>query len=77
MGDRVLVQVDTTFQPILGVIPAMPVTASADRTIMKDIDLRGTPPPTLAPATPFPSATPNIDPQVIILDEDDPTDDVC
>lgn len=76
MGDRILVSVNTTFQPILGVIPVLPITASSSRTIMKEIDIHGTPPPTLAPATPVPSATANINPYVEIIDDDSPDDGV-
>lgn len=57
MGDRILINISTTFQPIMGIIPTMAVNASADRTIMKDIDIYGTPPPTLPPATPVPQPT--------------------
>lgn len=54
LGDRVLVQVDSVYQPIFGIIPEIPITASNGRTIMKDIDILGTPPPTPNPRTPVP-----------------------
>ena len=76
MGDRILVSVTTTFQPILGVIPVLPITASSSRTIMKEIDMHGTPPPTLEPATPVPSPTANVNPYVEIIDDDPPDDGV-
>lgn len=54
LGDRVVVQVTSTYQPIFGIMPAIPITASNGRTIMKDIDILGTPPPTPMPRTPVP-----------------------
>lgn len=76
MGDRILVSITATFQPILGVIPVLPITASSSRTIMKEIDMHGTPPPTLEPATPVPSPTENVNPYVEIIDDDPPDDGV-
>jgi hypothetical protein len=54
LGDRVVVQVSSVYQPIFGIIPPVPIVASNGRTIMKDIDILGTPPPTPLPRTPVP-----------------------
>lgn len=50
--DRVIVQVSTTYQPIVPLveIPGFPITSQSARTIMKDIEVGG------AVGTPFPTS---------------------
>jgi hypothetical protein len=43
LGDRVVVEVITTYRPILGIIPQLPVRASNGRTIMTEIRVYSTP----------------------------------
>ncbi|MGE5223245.1 MAG: TadE family protein, partial [Omnitrophica WOR_2 bacterium] len=54
MGDRIAVQVISQFQPIVPIVSlnAIPVQATTYRTILKDVEIEGTPLP------PFPTNTP-------------------
>lgn len=60
LGDRVMVQVSTTFTPIIPLVnlPSFPITSSASRTIFKDVEVKGTPPPAYPTNTPTPTDTP-------------------
>ncbi len=53
LGDRVIVQVQSTYQPILPLVNVytFPISARTSRTIIKDVHIEGTPP------TPFPTNT--------------------
>jgi len=78
-GDRIVIRTIATYRPILGIIPEMPVQAINGRTIMLDLDIQGispgrpnTPTPYYVVATP----TSNVAPNVVILDEDLPDNDL-
>lgn len=43
LGDRVVVEIDTTYRPILGIIPEMPIQATNGRTILMGIEINATP----------------------------------
>ena len=43
LGDRLVVEVQTTYRPIIGIIPTMPINAVSGRTIMKQIKVYSTP----------------------------------
>lgn len=72
MGDRVLVRVTVNYEPLFGLIPGLKgfsMTTTNARTIVKDLDVRGTPGPSPTPrktrtptltrtVTPGPSLTP-------------------
>jgi Flp pilus assembly protein TadG len=60
-ADRILVTVSATFQPFESLVnlPAIPISSTTARTIIKDIGIEGTPGPTAAPPG-FKSPTPTI-----------------
>lgn len=68
MGDRVLVRVTVNYEPLFGLIPGLKgfsMTTTNARTIVKDLDVRGTPGPSPTPrntrtVTPGPSPTPTL-----------------
>jgi hypothetical protein len=68
MGDRVLVRVTVNYEPLFGLIPGLKgfsMTTTNARTIVKDLDVRGTPGPSPTPRntrtpTPGPSLTPSL-----------------
>lgn len=68
LGDRVLVRIALPFRPIFGIVPETNITNTAARTIIKDVDVGGTPgplPPSPTPRitrTPTPEATPTVTP---------------
>ncbi len=47
LGDRILVEITTHYQPVVPIvnIPPIPISSSSARTIFKDITLQGTPLP--------------------------------
>jgi hypothetical protein len=53
LGDRILVQINAFYQPLVPLleIPPLPISSTASRTIFKDITIEGTPP------QPFPTNT--------------------
>lgn len=58
LGDRVIVRIQVTFNPIIGIIPSFPITNVNSRTLIKHVDVTGafptgTPIPTQTP-TPYP-----------------------
>lgn len=55
LGDRVIVQVNTLYQPILPMVRfvSFPVTSVTRRTIVKDVDIEGTPPSPVTPTLSF------------------------
>jgi Flp pilus assembly protein TadG len=57
LGDRIVVTVSRNFQPIVPLvnIPAVPISATTARTIVRDVGVKGTPLPT---PTKKPTATP-------------------
>ncbi len=72
LGDRVRVSVTVNYQPIVPLvnIPAVPISSTTARTIIKDVEVQGTPPtpyptntrqPTIGPS-PTPSSTPTVTP---------------
>jgi len=71
LGDRIRVQVDKDYQPMLLLIqlPSFTIGSVTSRTIVKDIEIEGTPP------TPYPTntRTPTIGPSPTITDTPTPT----
>lgn len=72
LGDRVRVNVSVTYQPIVPLVnlPPIPVNSTTTRTIIKDVEVEGTPPtpyptntrqPTIGPS-PTTSSTPTVTP---------------
>lgn len=59
LGDRVVVNVSTTFTPIVPLVnlPSFPITSSAARTIFKDVEVKGTPPAAYPTNTATPTDT--------------------
>jgi len=57
LGDRIIVTVSRQFQPIVPLvnIPPIPISATTSRTIIRDVGVKGTPPPT---PTKLPTRTP-------------------
>jgi hypothetical protein len=54
LGDRVVVQVEVTFDPVIGVIPSFPIENVNARTILKSVDVTGNfPTPTPIPTSTF------------------------
>jgi Flp pilus assembly protein TadG len=51
MGDRVVIQVTSQWTPLVPLVPLQPVTLSSvtSRTILKNVDIHGTPPPASQP----------------------------
>lgn len=45
LGDRIVVGIQVTFKPILGIVPEIPIKTSNGRTIMMDIKVDATPMP--------------------------------
>ena len=66
LGDRIIVQVTTTFDPIVPLvnIPSFPISAVARRTILRNVRIEGTPAPAVPTNTPTAtnSPTPTITP---------------
>lgn len=62
LGDRIVVRATTNYQPILGIVPPMNITSTAARTIVKDVDIVGTPKNSPSPkaATPTGTTTPTM-----------------
>ncbi len=62
LGDRIVVEVGVSFTPILPLvnIPPIPIHTSASHTLIKELDVAGTPPssPTPKPPTDTPTPTP-------------------
>ena len=62
LGDRIVVAVGVDFTPILPLVnlPPIPIHSSASHTLIKELDVAGTPPssPTPKPATSTPTPTP-------------------
>jgi len=63
LGDRITVQVVATFQPLLGLVNFRPVPISAitKRTIIKDVEIVGTPPSPIIPTISFVTADQAVD----------------
>lgn len=61
LADRIVVTVSTTFQPLAAIVnlPAIPISSTTARTIIKAVDIVGTPGPTPVPPNFF-SPTPTI-----------------
>ncbi len=59
LGDRVLISVSTDYDPMMGFmnIPSFPVLSSTYRTIIKDVEVKGTPLPPVWTNTPSPTVT--------------------
>ena len=57
LGDRIVVRATTNYQPILGIVPPMNITSTAARTIVKDVDIVGTPKNSPSPKPPTPTGT--------------------
>lgn len=55
LGDRIVVDVVTTWQPLLPLVnfTSFPITAQSSRTIIKDVPIEGTPPPPFLPTIAF------------------------
>lgn len=82
LGDRIVVRVQATFEPIVPLVglSSIPITSIAARTIIKSVDIMGTPPDTPTPkATRTPTITPTLTPTPTNTPTSTPTDtpDVC
>ena len=55
LGDRIIVDVVTTWRPVLPLVnfSSFPITAQSTRTIIKDVKIEGTPPPPFIPTIAF------------------------
>jgi hypothetical protein len=55
LGDRVVVQVITNWTPLLPLVnfSGFPITSQSSRTIIKDVQIQGTPPPPIQPTVAF------------------------
>jgi len=55
LGDRIIVDVVTTWRPVLPLVnfSSFPITAQSTRTIIKDVRIEGTPPPPFIPTIAF------------------------
>ncbi len=87
LGDRMIIRVVATYQPIVPIVnvPAFPISAQSFRTILKDVIIKGTPedpyptntdtplPPTDTP-TPTPTSTPTPTPTSTPTPTDTPSD---
>ena len=55
LGDRIVVQVVTNWTPLLPLVnfSGFPITSQSSRTIIKDVQIQGTPPPPIQPTVAF------------------------
>jgi Flp pilus assembly protein TadG len=60
LGDRIIVQVTTTFDPIVPLVnlPAIPISSVSRRTILKSVRIEGTPAPAVPTNTPTATNSP-------------------
>lgn len=61
LGQRVVVRVESSYRPIVGIMPPITVSSEAGRTIVKQVNVLGTPLPSSTPRptyTPTATATP-------------------
>ncbi len=58
LGTQVVVRVERTYEPILGIVPALPVSSTTSRTIIREVYVVGTLPPSPTPS-PTPTFTPS------------------
>ncbi len=60
LGDRIVVKVQTNFQPILPLVnlPPIPINSTTARTIIRSVQIVGTPPDTPTPLPPTATPTP-------------------
>ena len=59
LGDRVIVRSMAQYQPLLGLIPAFNINSETARTIVKDVNIRGTPASLPGVNTPVPPTATN------------------
>jgi Flp pilus assembly protein TadG len=75
-GDRVVVKVTAKYKPVLPLInfPELPITSTTARTILKDIQIEGTPPTSFPTNTPNPGSTSTPGPTPTSTDTPTPTE---